>query len=177
MIPLLLFFRCGAPLEEAWEVEVFTQAERPESLAVEATERPESIGVTQWEDGDTSLSLAIPDGWLAWPGAPGAAVRLHMEHAESGVLVRVFAGDSLVEWPSSDNCQWRRGESGFSAGLRVAERLSFSACWPEVPGSGRKLAWRFEQLDQAWLIEARLPGGQAGIGGQALEELLPGFRF
>jgi hypothetical protein len=177
MIPLLLFFRCGTPVEPAWEVEVFAQAERPENPAALTAKQPESIGTTQWQDTDTTLSLAIPEGWLAWPGAPGGAVRLHMEHNESGVLVRVFASDSTVDWPSSNSCEWRPGESGFSAGLRVGATLSFSACWPDVPGNGRKLAWRFVQTGRAWLIEARLPGGQAGIGGQALEVLLPAFNF
>jgi len=177
MIPMIWFLHCGAPVEEAWEVDAFLPNEQGVESKPTETQSRVSIGQGPWQDEATGLTVAIPDGWMAWPGAPAASVRLHMEHRESGLQIRVFWALQSVEWPPAEGCEWRAEEAGFSTGLRIAAQPSFAHCWPKIPGDGRRIGWRFEKNEGWWLVEARIPGGQAGVGGQALETLLPGMQF
>jgi hypothetical protein len=177
MIPMIWFLHCGAPVEEAWEVEVFSPGEQVVAPQPAESQSPSSIGQGHWEDQVTGLTVAIPDGWMAWPGAPAATVRLHMEHQQSGLHIRVFWGSEPLEWPESQDCEWGVEERGISSGLRIGTQPFFANCWPKVPGAGKRIGWRFEQNEGWWLVEAKIPGGHAGVGDQALEALLPGMRF
>ena len=80
MIPLLFFGTCGNTVEEPWEVETFTARDR-----VQQEERPiensdEPLVAVEWADTETALSIVLPQEWIAWPGAPAAEVRLHLQY-------------------------------------------------------------------------------------------------
>jgi hypothetical protein len=179
MIPLVWFLHCGAPAttEGDWDVEFFNSAEGAGNPTAEEPAFKDQISEAVWEDEGSDLVAIIPEGWLAWPGAPGAAVRLHMEDPTSGLLLRVFFGDRELEWPYAEDCSWRTEASGFSSGLRISGELSYSECWPVIPGDGRRLAWRFLKQNVFWLVEARVPGGKAAKAGESLDTLLPGLTF
>jgi hypothetical protein len=179
MIPMVWFLHCGSPqpVDGDWEVEFFIGEEVSEANSPDGTPSKDQIHGSQWEDQGSVLVADIPEDWLAWPGAPGAPVRLHMEHPESGLLLRVFLGEREMPWPYSEDCAWREEETGFSSGLRVGSALSYSACWPVIPGDGRRHAWRFFSKGSFWVVEARIPGGQAGKAGEALDAILPGLKF
>jgi len=177
MIPLLLFGTCGKTVEEPWEVEVYSARVRgPEEAANQAV-ADEPLVDTLWSDSETELSLHVPEGWLAWPGAPSAEVRLHLEHTLSGTQLRVFHTMTAREWPVSEACAWSFEDLGAYSGLRVSGALAFASCWPNIPGGERRAAWRFEGRGGFWLVEARIPGGRAGLAEEAIEGALPEFQF
>jgi len=179
MIPLVWFLHCGAPaaLDDDWDVEIFNPDQRGVSQSPEIPKSKDQIHDPVWEDVGSDLVAVIPEGWLAWPGAPGASVRLHMEDPESGLLLRVFYGENELEWPYNEDCAWRTEAPGFSSSLRVSNALSYSECWPVIPGDGRRHAWRFFKQNAFWLVEARIPGGQAAKAGESLDAILPGLTF
>jgi hypothetical protein len=178
MIPLFWFANCGKVVEEPWEVEVYVAEERTRGPLLSEDGFGDPIVNTQWADKETELSLQIPEGWVGWPGAPGAEVRLHLEHPLSATQLRVYRTSTQRAWPQAETCEWSFEDQGGYSEIRVSAEIEYASCWPRIPGDSRRLAWRFVLNDEvSWLVEARIPGGQAGLAGEAMDVLLPEIRF
>ena len=175
MIAALIWGSCGAPVQDGWELDPLVETEV--SSSTPGPDLPTGITSGILRDDGYGISVDVPAGWRAWPGAPDSPTRLHMEHALTGAMVQVHRRDVNEDWPSRSGCEWTLSVDGLSSGLKHRGAIDSAVCWPDVPGDSRLLAWRLTSTHFAWLVEAKIPGGSAGLVDEALDGLLPRLSF
>ena len=177
MIAMVLWGSCGAPAGDLWELEPMKDAPPPEAAEPPEDDLPNGLTNVSLHDDESGVTVAIPSGWRAWPGAPNSPIRFHLEHALSGATFRLQHSDEMPAWPQDSSCKWSFEETGLYSGLKHGGAVESATCWPEIPGDSRRIAWRLEDSRQFWLVEVEVPGGAAGIVDEALELLMPGIDF
>jgi hypothetical protein len=177
LIAALIWGSCGAPIQDVWELEEPDESGAESADIVAVVDIPSGITSGVLRDEEHGLAVDIPGGWRAWPGPPDSKTRLHLEHAMTGASVLVHYGAGLESWPVRKGCAWNVPVSGLSSGLKHRGEVDSAVCWPEIPGDSRLLAWRLLDYEEQWVVEAKIPGGSAGLVDEALDALLPSIAF
>ena len=175
MIAALIWGSCGAPVQDGWELDPLV--ETVDAPTEEVVDLPTGVSSGILRDGEEGLWVDVPSGWRAWPGAPDSSTRMHLEHALTGATVQIHRLEVQEEWPARNGCDWTLSVNGLSSGLKHRGAIDSAVCWPDVPGDSRLLAWRFASNQSGWLVEAKIPGGSAGLVDEALDALLPSLSF
>jgi len=152
--------------------------EFPDEPAVEASLPSGQLLDGRFVDDEYGLSIAVPEGWAAEPGAADDALRLRLRHGPTGALIELWAFSARLTEPAPrPDCAWDFRDGGAYRTLPTAELLMVATCRPTEPTEPRVLAWLTVRGGMTWQVELHTPAEQMAPAREAGEAVLRTVRF
>ena len=171
MLALLLV---GCPKPKATEA-------APDLVSPDAAGAPVATGRVldgAYVDGAYPLSVAVPPGWVAVPGADASAVRVVLQDPEGDVTVSIVGvrGDVLAPRPLP-GCTWTFVDTARYRAVKVRGAVLAATCTPEDAAGARVLTYVVAQEGMLWNVEGRVPQGHLRARKLDLDVIAGGVRF
>jgi hypothetical protein len=124
------------------------------------------------------LTVPIPRGWTAAPGADDQPVRLSLDAPDGVVHVDIAAipGESLVPRPRP-GCTWTFTDQARYRAVKVTGQVLVATCAPDEPTDARVLAYLVVADGITWHVEGTVLPGHLPAGKSALDEVVGVVRF
>lgn len=172
MIALLLALACArrAPPEDLPPVAA--------PVAQPAPAPTGHIADGRYQDDRLGLSAPVPEGWRARTGRGDGALRVALEHVESGTRVEIWAFESQDETPRPrDGCAWTFVDRGRYRALKVPEATTVATCTPDDPVAPVIFAYLINRDGVLVQIEVAAPRDDLARGKQLGDALVSGVRL
>jgi hypothetical protein len=130
-----------------------------------------------YKDSSLPLSVRIPDGWTAAPGATPSPLRVSLTNADLGLRVEIWSDPrACAALREREGCLWTFDDVGDyrvfdGAPVRVA------TCTPDDPDDPRVLATQVERGGITYQIDASIPEASFVAGKEAVRGVLDGIEW
>jgi hypothetical protein len=131
-----------------------------------------------YKDASLPLSVRIPEGWTAAPGAMPSPLRVSLANVDLGLRVEIWSdprpGQALRE---REGCLWTFDDVGDYRVFDGREPVRVATCTPDDPADPRVLATLYERGGITYQIDASIPEASFVAGKEAVRGVLDGIEF
>ena len=131
-----------------------------------------------YKDASLPLTVRIPDGWTAAPGATPSPLRVSLANVDLGLRVEIWSnprpGAALRE---REGCLWTFDDVGDYRVFDGAEPVRVATCTPDDPADPRVLATLVERGGLTYQIDASIPEASFVAGKEAVRGVLDGIEW